>query len=165
MSGALWFVVYHTEKLKTAAISKTISHVFKRKSICFSSPFARFISGGLVLKTTPGLCSIPFRYFDGRVLWRSNSIPFFVIKPFKEEKEMKIRSTYIPATFALKRMLTRYNFGAARDPEMLHKIYKAEPVAPIIEIPRRAFNDGRETDPFLPVRQHDAAIQGRQLQS
>ena len=34
-------------------------------------------------------------------------------------------------------MLTRYNFGAARDPEMLHKIYNAEPVAPIIEIPRR----------------------------
>ena len=42
------------------------------------------------------------------------------------------------ATFALKRMLTRYNFGAARDPEILHKIYNAEPVAPIIEIPRRA---------------------------
>ena len=34
-------------------------------------------------------------------------------------------------------MLTRFNFGAARDPEMLHKIYNAEPVAPIIEIPRR----------------------------
>ena len=33
-------------------------------------------------------------------------------------------------------MLTRYNFGAARDPEMLHKIYDAEPVAPNIEIPR-----------------------------
>ena len=44
---------------------------------------------------------------------------------------------HLPATFALKRMLTRYNFGAARDPEMLHKIYNAEPVAPIIEIPRR----------------------------
>ena len=28
----------------------------------------------------------------------------------------------------------------------------------------KAFNDGRETDPFLPVRQHDAAIKGRQLQ-
>ena len=34
-------------------------------------------------------------------------------------------------------MLTRYNFGAARDPEMLHKIYNAEPVAPIIENSRR----------------------------
>ena len=34
-------------------------------------------------------------------------------------------------------MFTRYNFGAARDPEMPHKIYNAEPVAPIIEIPRR----------------------------
>ena len=34
-------------------------------------------------------------------------------------------------------MMTRYNFGAARDPEMLHKIYIAEPVAPIIENPHR----------------------------
>ena len=34
-------------------------------------------------------------------------------------------------------MLTRYNFGAARDPEMLHKIYNAEPVALIMEILRR----------------------------
>ena len=37
-------------------------------------------------------------------------------------------------------MLTRYNFGAARDPEMLHKIYNAEPVAPIIEISRRVYH-------------------------
>ena len=79
-------------------LSKTgsISYVFKRKSICFSSPFARFISGVLVLKATRGLCSIPFTYFDGRLSWRSNSIPFFVIKPVKEEKEIKIRSTYLP---------------------------------------------------------------------
>ena len=35
-------------------------------------------------------------------------------------------------------MFTCFNFGAARDPEMLHKIYNAEPVAPIMEIPRRA---------------------------
>ena len=27
-----------------------------------------------------------------------------------------------------------------------------------------AFNDGREADPFLPVRQHDVAILRRQLQ-
>ena len=47
-----------------------------------------------------------------------------------------MNTEHLPATFALRRMLTRYNFGAARDPEMLHKIYNAEPVAPIIEIPR-----------------------------
>ena len=41
-------------------------------------------------------------------------------------------------------MLTRYNFGAARDPEMLHKIYNAEPVAPIIEIPRRVSINKKE---------------------
>ena len=34
-------------------------------------------------------------------------------------------------------MLTRYNLGAARDPEMLHSLFNAEPVALIIEIPRR----------------------------
>ena len=33
--------------------------------------------------------------------------------------------------------MTRCNFGALRDPEMLHKIYNAEPVASIIEIPHR----------------------------
>ena len=33
-----------------------------------------------------------------------------------------------------------------------------------LQIPFGAFNDGRETDPFLPVMQHDAAIIGRQLQ-
>ena len=32
-------------------------------------------------------------------------------------------------------MLTRYNFRAAHDQEMLHKIYNVEPVAPFIEIP------------------------------
>ena len=32
--------------------------------------------------------------FDGKLSWRSNSIPFFLIKPFKEEKKMKILSTY-----------------------------------------------------------------------
>ena len=50
---------------------------------------------------------------------------------------------HLPATFALKRMLTRYNFGAARDPEMPHKIYNAEQVSPIIEIPRRVNNVSR----------------------
>ena len=39
-------------------------------------------------------------------------------------------------------MLTRYNFEAARDPKMLHKIYNAEPVALIIEIPRRDMSRG-----------------------
>ena len=33
-----------------------------------------------------------------------------------------------------------------------------------LRIPIGAFNDGREADPFLPVRQHDAAIIGSQLQ-
>ena len=41
---------------------------------------------------------------------------------------------HLPVTLALKRMLTRYNFGASR--EMLHKVYTEEPVAPFIEIPR-----------------------------
>ena len=54
-----------------------------------------------------------------------------------QRRERNENTEHLPATFALKRMLTRYNFGAARDPEMLHKIYNAEPVAPIIEIPRR----------------------------
>ena len=35
-------------------------------------------------------------------------------------------------------MLTQYNFGAALDREMLHKIYNAEPVALFIKIPGRA---------------------------
>ena len=35
-------------------------------------------------------------------------------------------------------MMTRYNFGAARDPEMVHQIDNAESVAPFIEIPRCA---------------------------
>ena len=35
-------------------------------------------------------------------------------------------------------MLTRYNFGAARGSEVLHKIYNAEPVAPFMEILHRA---------------------------
>ena len=87
-------------------------------------------------------------YFDERLSWWSNSIPFFVIKPFKEEKENE-NTEHLPATFALKRMLTRYNFGAARDPEMLHKIYNAEPVAPIIEIPRRVFTAPAHTY-FIP---------------
>ena len=37
-------------------------------------------------------------------------------------------------------MLTHYNFGAARDPEMLHKIFNAEPDAPFIEILRFDYN-------------------------
>ena len=44
---------------------------------------------------------------------------------------------HLPATFALKRMMTLYNFRAAGDQAMLHKIYNAEPVAPIIEISHR----------------------------
>ena len=55
-----------------------------------------------------------------------------------QRRERNENTEHLPATFDLKRMLTRYNFGAARDPEMLHKIYNAEPVvAPIIEIPHR----------------------------
>ena len=42
-----------------------------------------------------GLCSIPFTNFDGKISWRSNSIPIFVIIPFKEEKAMKIPITYL----------------------------------------------------------------------
>ena len=56
-----------------------------------------------------------------------------------QKRERNENTEHLPATFALKRMLTRYNFGAARDSEMLHKIYNAEPVALIIEIPRRAY--------------------------
>ena len=33
-----------------------------------------------------------------------------------------------------------------------------------LRIPFGAFNDGREADPFHPVRQHDAATIGSQLQ-
>ena len=72
-----------------------------------------------------------------------------MIKPFKEEKEMK-NTEHLPATFALKRMLTRYNFGAAHDPEMLHKIYNAEPVAPIIEIPRCDCENVSKGSHYLP---------------
>ena len=42
-----------------------------------------------------GLCSIPFTNFDGKISWRSNSIPIFVIIPFKEEKAIKIPITYL----------------------------------------------------------------------
>ena len=62
--------------------------------------------------------------------------PLVSDKPLQRRERNK-NTEHLPATFALNRMLTRYNFGAARDPEMLHKIYNAEPVAPIIEIPRR----------------------------
>ena len=119
-------------------LSKTgsISQVFKQKFICFSSPFARFISGVLVLKTTPKALFKTLYVFRSRLSWRSNSIPFFRDKTL-QRRERNENTEHLPATFALKPMLTRYNFGAARDPEMLHKIYNAEPVAPIIEIPRR----------------------------
>ena len=110
----------------------SIHHAFKQKSNRFTSPLARLV-GVLISKTTQGFCSIPFMNCNCRLSSRSNSIPFFLIEPFKEEKEMKILSTYI---FALRRMLTRYNFTAARDPEMLHKIYKSEPKAQFIETPR-----------------------------
>ena len=56
---------------------------------------------------------------------------------FSWSKTLQIRernenTEHLPATFALKRRLTRYISGAARDPEMLHKIYiNAEPVAVI----------------------------------
>ena len=85
-----------------------------------------FILGVLVSKTTPRALFNTLTNCDGRLSWRSNSIPFFLIKPFKEETE------HLPAAFALKRTMTRYNFGAARDPEMLHKIYNAKPFAPFI---------------------------------
>ena len=55
-----------------------------------------------------------------------------------QRRERNENTEHLPATFALKRMLTRYNFRAACDQEMLHKIYYEEPVAPIIEIPRLA---------------------------
>ena len=42
-----------------------------------------------------GLCLIPFTNFDDRLSWRSNIIPFFLIKPFKEEKDMQKLSTYM----------------------------------------------------------------------
>ena len=42
-----------------------------------------------------GRCSIPFTNFDGKISWRSNSIPIFVIIPSKEEKAMKIPITYL----------------------------------------------------------------------
>ena len=51
-----------------------------------------------------------------------------------QRRERNENTEHLPATFALKRMLTGYNFGASRDPEMLNTIYNAEPLAPIIEI-------------------------------
>ena len=102
-------------------------------------PLSQGSSREFWFQTRPqGLCSIPFTYFDGRLSWWSNSIPFFVIKPFKEEKEMKILSTYLP--------LSVWNgcwHDTTSEPHVTRKcsirFTMGEPVALIIEIPRCAY--------------------------
>ena len=54
-----------------------------------------------------------------------------------QRRERNENNEHLPATFPLNRILTRKYFGAACDPEMLHKIYNAEPVALFIKIPHR----------------------------
>ena len=74
---------HYPDTLVTATLSKTmqISYVFEQKINCLQSPFARFILEGIVSKTR-ALFSILF-VFDGKISWRSNSIPCFLIIPFK----------------------------------------------------------------------------------
>ena len=54
---------------------------------------------------------------------------------------MKIPSTYtfrLLATVCPKQNIS-YNFGAACDPEVLHKIHNADPAAPFMEISHREY--------------------------
>ena len=62
---------------------------------------------------------------------RTSFILYRIVK--RHSRQSNVRRIW---TCADNGMLTGYNFGAAPDPEMLHRIYNAEPVAPIIEIPR-----------------------------
>ena len=107
------------------------------KIYLFFIAFCKVHLGSFGFKHDPeGFVQYPLRistvdYHGGRIAFH-----FFRDKTL-QRRERNENTEHLPATFGLKRMLTRYNFGAARDPEMLHKIYNAEPVALIMEIPRR----------------------------
>ena len=89
--GALWFDKYITQRnLNSSAQQNRFNKSrIQAKIHLFFVAFCKVHLGRFGFKTARGLYSIPFTNFDGRLSWRSNSIPFFLINPSKKGNKMK----------------------------------------------------------------------------